>query len=73
MWIFEIWSETPNHPFPPKYQGSNADIVKMFRAHYGEKHLIEDFSDEILVYASDADYEDDSPIAGATVEGRVDE
>jgi hypothetical protein len=75
---WSIWADTNDADFPhgdfvfEGDDGGNAAVIALLNRHYG-KSQIEDFSDEIHVYDTDADWGDDDlePIAGATYEGEV--
>lgn len=77
MHIWSVWHEVLENPVEGENMGdmtfeSNEAVIAFFERMY-PKCQIEDFDDEIHVYAADADFDDDDvePIAGAQYEGRV--
>lgn len=74
MHTWSVWADTnaPTHTTGDMSFLDNQAVINFFTAAY-PNHTIEDFSDEIHVYAPDADWDDDDlePVAGAQYEGEA--
>jgi hypothetical protein len=77
---WELWSDVVSMSGEPDFfVGTDAEAMKYFTelhaAKIAEGCTVEDYSDEVHLYAADADWEDDElePIAGMTCEGEPDD